>query len=130
MTSAGAARIDRRLIIFCLLLLAFFVRLAIALKLPDQSAALPDAVAYREAAEHLSSTLEIGTPIFMPLYPAMLALTGSGIGQLLLDTVLSTILVWLVFELAMSLFDDVAAAFIAAFIASIYPHFIFFSAVA
>ena len=130
MNTSSAASLGRRgAAIFCLTILAFSVRLAVALKLPDQSASLPDANAYRYAAEHLRSTLEIGTPIFMPLYPALVALTGPGLGQLLLDAALSSVLVWLVFELTMELFSDLAAALVAALITTIYPHFIFFAAV-
>jgi hypothetical protein len=110
MITRSAAKHDRRrVVIFGLTFLAFAVRLAFALNLPDQSASLPDAVAYREAAEHLRGTLQIGTPILMPLYPVLIALTGPGLGQLLLDAMLSAALVWLVFELTMSLFDDAAA---------------------
>lgn len=130
MIASSAASPDRRrVVISCLVLLAFAVRLAVALILPEQSASLPDAIAYRQAAEHLRNTLQVGTPFFMPLYPALLALTGPGLGQLLLDTMLSAALVWLVFELTIALFNDVATALVAALITTAYPHFIFFAAV-
>lgn len=119
----------RHFLILCLTLLGFAVRLAAAMNLSDQSASLPDANAYRAAAKHLSDTLQIDTPYFMPLYPVLLALTGPGMGQLFLDAVLSALLVWLVFELSLSLFNDAAAAIIAAVFVVIYPHFIFFAAV-
>ncbi|MET0583617.1 MAG: hypothetical protein ABW099_01960 [Candidatus Binatia bacterium] len=118
-----------RTIVLFIVLTALILRVAAAILIPDQTATLPDSGAYRAAAEHFRNTLRIDTPIFMPLYPALLALVGTGLGQLLLDSTLSAILVWLVFELSMSLFGDVLTATITAIFVAIYPHFIFFAAV-
>ncbi len=126
---AAAANTLRRFALPLLVLSAFTLRLLVVLLLPDQSAQLPDAIAYRHAAEHLKQSLQLGTPVFMPLYPLLLTFTGGGVGQLLLDVTLSTLLVYLIHQLAMTLFRDVRVALLAALIAAIYPHFIFFAAV-
>ena len=118
-----------RLTLLGILLVALCARVAAALVLPDQSSTLPDSIVYREAAQHLWSTGQLATPIYMPLYPAVVGLVGPGLGQLAFDIAASTIMVWLIFELTFLLFRDWAAALFAACAAALYPHFIFFSVV-
>ena len=124
----SAATAPRHVLAF-ILLFAFALRLAAALILPDQSAALVDAVGYREAALDLWSTLSFKSLYIMPLYPAMIALTGSGWPQTLADIALSVVSVWLVHEIAREMFDDAAAAILAALAAACYPALVFFAVV-
>jgi hypothetical protein len=84
----------------------FALRVAAALVLPDQSAILGDAIAYREAGKSLWATGQLGTPFQMPLCPALVAVTGPGWTQLLIDISLSTAMIWLVYELANLIFAD------------------------
>jgi hypothetical protein len=111
------------------IILAFGLRVAAAVLLPDQGSLLVDAVGYREAGKHFWETFNLDAPLNMPLYPVAVAAFGPGWIQVLIDISLSTALVWLIFELAMSVFADIRIALLAAFGVAIYPHFIFFSVV-
>jgi hypothetical protein len=111
------------------IILAFALRLAAAILLPDQGSLLVDAVGYREAGKHFWQTFNLGEPLDMPLYPIAVAAFGPGWVQSLIDISLSTALVWLIFELAMSVYADMRIALLAALGVAIYPHFIFFSVV-
>jgi hypothetical protein len=124
--AASTQHPDRK---FLLAILAFAsaLRLAAALLVPDQH--MPDAINYRQAAQDLWTSGQLGTPYWMPLYPALVGLVGPGPGQLATDVVLSTIAVWLVFELAVAVFTDRAAALLAAALAATYPFFIFYAVV-
>ena len=110
-------------------LAGFAFRIAAALIVPDQSATLGDAIAYREAGHSLWATGHLGTPFYMPLYPALVAVTGPGWVQLLIDISLSTAMIWLIYELTKQIFGDKRAALMAAAIAAVYPFFIFYSIV-
>jgi 4-amino-4-deoxy-L-arabinose transferase-like glycosyltransferase len=112
-----------------LLLLGLALRLAAIWLVPDQSINLPDAEQYRNSASQLLHGGFIVFPYFMPLYPTLIALTGPGWGQLFADILLSTALIWLVYELALALFADAAIALIAAAGVALYPQFIFFAVV-
>ena len=52
----------------------------------------------------LWSTGVLGTTYWMPLYPALVGLTGAGWGQMTLDIALSTIAVWLIYRLTLTVF--------------------------
>jgi hypothetical protein len=127
------ARIERltetRFALFAILFAGFTLRIAAALIVPDQSANLPDAIFYREAGKLLWATGQLGNPYWMPLYPALVAVTGPGWTQLFIDISLSTAMIWLVYELANAIFADKQTAFLAAVFTAIYPTFIFFSIV-
>lgn len=112
-----------------ILALAFALRLAAGIVLPDQSATLGDITAYRDAGRMLWSTGQIGSPFHMPLYPALIAAWGPGWTQLLLDIAISTATVWLIFELANATFGDPRVALLAAAGTAIYPYLIFYSVV-
>ena len=118
---------NERRILIGILAVAFLVRLAIAIVLPDQ--AFPDAQGYRESAQQIWQSFQIKTNFIMPLYPIIVGLAGEGWGQMLLDVTLSTVAVWLIYRLAFELFADRLASIIAATIAALYPHFIFYAAV-
>lgn len=128
-TFSGAWPQKPQTALFAIIVLGFSLRIAAALILPDQGATLPDAIAYREAGHLLWTTGQIGSPFHMPLYPALIAVLGPGWPQLLADIVLSSITIWLIYLLARSIFEDERVALLAAAIAAIYPHFIFFSIV-
>jgi hypothetical protein len=128
-TAVSVQRPSRRQILVAIIALGAALRLAAAFALPDQTAQFGDAITYRNLGHALWATGRFDTFYFMPLYPALLALTGSGWGQLLLDIGLSTASIWLVYDLSLSLFGDVAAATLAALGVAIYPQFIFFAVI-
>ena len=74
---------NERRILIGILAVAFLVRLAIAMVLPDQ--AFPDAQGYRESAQQIWQSFQIKTNFIMPLYPIIVGLAGEGWGQMLLD---------------------------------------------
>jgi 4-amino-4-deoxy-L-arabinose transferase-like glycosyltransferase len=65
----------------------------------------------------------------MPLYPLLIALVGTGLGQKLADLALSLAAVWLVYELTLRIYRDEAIALVAAAFSALWPHFAFFAAV-
>lgn len=67
--------------------------------------------------------------IYMPLYPIWTWIWGGGIGLRLADIALSVATIWLIHELALTLFHDKRVARLAALVAAVYPHFIFYSIV-
>ena len=105
------------------------LRIAAACFVPDQSAILGDAVAYREAGHSLWTTGRLGTAYQMPLYPMLVAVWGPGWPQLLIDVGLSTLMIGLMYELTKLLFAHELTPLLAATITAVYPHFIFFSVI-
>ncbi len=65
----------------------------------------------------------------MPLYPLAIAIVSEGWPQLAFDIGLSTVTVWLIYDLTLSMFGDRRAALVAAGLAAIYPFFIFYAVV-
>jgi 4-amino-4-deoxy-L-arabinose transferase-like glycosyltransferase len=126
MTEAVPADPFERRMLASIIVLAVLLRFVCGALLPDQH--IPDADVYRAAAQGLREGGLLNAAHIMPLYPILIAITGPGWGQLLLDIILSTAVVWLVFELTLSVFGDRVAALLAAFAAAIYPYFIFYSA--
>ena len=129
----SSSRIERiaasRLTLIAILVSAFALRVFAAVIGPDQSVTLGDAVAYRDVGKSLWATGQLNGLYFMPLYPALVAVVGPGWPQLLIDITLSTVLVWLIYELTDVIFASKRAAVLAAAIAAIYPYFIFYSIV-
>ena len=121
-----APRFGRKFLV-AIVIFAAILRLAAALLLPDQQ--FPDAIGYRQIGRDLWSTGVLGTTYWMPLYPALVGLTGAGWGQMTLDIALSTIAVWLIYRLTLTVFADEIAALLAAFMVSIYPYFVFYAVV-
>jgi len=118
-----------RLTLIAILVAAFALRVLAAAIVPDQSVLLGDAVAYREVGKSLWATGQMNALYFMPLYPALVAVFGPGWPQLLIDIALSTVLVWLIYELTDAIFASKRAAVLAAAVAAVYPYFIFYSIV-
>ena len=118
-----------RLTLIAILVAAFALRAFAAAIVPDQSAVLGDAVVYREVGKSLWANGQMNALYFMPLYPALVAVVGPGWPQLLIDMALSTVLVWLIYELTDAIFASKRAAVLAATIAAVYPYFIFYSIV-
>jgi len=118
-----------RLFLLIIVLLGLALRLTAAVMVPDQGVHLGDAINYRFVGKKFWQTGIIGSDLFMPLYPIMVASIGPGWGQLLIDTLLSTSLIWLVYELSITLFADTAAALLAALGVALYPQFIYFAVV-
>jgi 4-amino-4-deoxy-L-arabinose transferase-like glycosyltransferase len=112
-----------------IVLLGLALRLSAAALLPDQGVHLGDAINYRFVGKQFWQTGIMGSDLFMPLYPILIASIGPGWGQLLIDIVLSTSLIWLIYELSITLFADAAAALLAALGVALYPQFIYFAAV-
>src|SRR5258706_5985404 len=75
------------------IILGLALRVAAAIVVPNQQ--FPDAIGYRAAGLSLWTTGRISEPLFMPLYPVLVGLTGPGFGQLALDVALSTVMIWL-----------------------------------
>ena len=109
------------------IILGFALRVAAAIVVPNQQ--FPDAIGYRAAGASLWATGRISEPLFMPLYPVLVGLTGPGWGQIALDVLLSTVMIWLVHRLALAMFGDRAAAALAALAAAVYPFFVFYAVV-
>jgi 4-amino-4-deoxy-L-arabinose transferase-like glycosyltransferase len=107
--------------------LGLALRVAAAIIMPDQH--FIDAAGYRAGAVSLWATGQMGEPLIMPLYSVLVGLTGPGWGQLALDVLLSTLMVWLVHHLTLAMFGDRVAAALAALAASLYPFFIFYAVV-
>jgi len=118
-----------RLTLIAILVAAFALRVFAAVIVPDQSVMLGDPVAYREVGKSLWATGQMNALYFMPLYPALVAVFGPGWPQLLIDIALSTVLVWLIYELTDAIFASKRAAVLAAAVAAVYPYFIFYSIV-
>jgi len=118
-----------RLTLIAILVAAFALRVFAAVIVPDQSVMLGDPVAYREVGKSLWATGQMNALYFMPLYPALVAVFGPGWPQLLIDIALSTVLVWLIYELTDAIFASKRAAILAGAVAAVYPYFIFYSIV-
>src|SRR5262249_56165751 len=127
----SSSRIERiaeqRLTLIAILVAALALRVFAAAIVPDQSEMLGDAVAYREAGKSLWATGQLNALYFMPLYPALVAVVGPGLPQLLIDITLSTVLVWLIYELTHVVFARKTPAVPAAPLPPIPPSFIFHS---
>jgi 4-amino-4-deoxy-L-arabinose transferase-like glycosyltransferase len=92
---------------------------------PDPN--FPDARAYVTAGRELMAHGLMDVESYMPLYPVWTWLWGGGIWLRVADIALSTATVWVIYELVFVLFKDRRASRIAALIAALYPHFIFYS---
>jgi len=109
-----------------ILALAFLVRIAAMILLPDQP--FPDARKYVTAATEFRNFHLMTNTLIMPLYPALIALVGSGWGKKIADLALSLVTVWLVYAIALQVYRREAIALIAALLAALWPHFVFFAA--
>lgn len=109
-----------------ILALALVLRLAAAILLPDQH--FPDAAGYRALALEIRQ-FHFSDPYVMPLYPLILALTGTGWGQMGFDVALSVGIVYLVYALTLALSANRVGALLAGLAAAIYPYFIFYAVV-
>jgi 4-amino-4-deoxy-L-arabinose transferase-like glycosyltransferase len=108
------------------LAIALVLRIAAAFFMPDQR--LLDAAVYRRASEAAWAIVPSDT-LIMPLYPTLVGFFGSGLGQVIFDIVLSTLMAWIVYELTLAVFADRAAARIAGLVTACYPHFIFYAVI-
>lgn len=106
--------------------IALVLRIAAAVLMPHQH--VLDADVYRRASEATWASVPADT-LIMPLYPTLLGFFGSGIGQVIFDVVLSTLMAWIVYELTLAVFADRAAARIAGLVTACYPHFIFYAVI-
>ena len=122
----ATVRMPSRTIIGLILAAAAVLRIAAAALMPDQTAQVVDSQTYRMLGQHIWQGV-FNSPYFMPLYPGLIGVLGPGWAQMLADIAVSTAMVWLVFELALALFGDLAIALVAAIGAAIYPPFIYFS---
>ena len=123
-TSTAASAQSRMLV--SILVLALVLRLAAAILLPDQH--FPDAAEYRALAVEIRQ-FHFSDPYVMPLYPLILALTGTGWGQMGFDIALSVGIVYLVYALTLALSANRVGALLAGLAAAIYPYFIFYAVV-
>jgi 4-amino-4-deoxy-L-arabinose transferase-like glycosyltransferase len=125
--TAALANISKRNALVGILAVALVLRLIAAFVLPDQSALLSDAVAYRTAGAQIATHWHMTNAYQMPLYPLLIAIAGSW--QVAADIAVSVVSVWLVYALAEELFDARWAAPLAGLAAAFYPPLIFFSVV-
>ncbi|MBI1202241.1 MAG: hypothetical protein GC182_06995 [Rhodopseudomonas sp.] len=116
-----------RAVVTAILTLGLLLRIAAAYWLPNQSAALPDIVTYRESAAQLLANGLMISPFQMPLYPLLIALFGKW--QIAADIAISTITIWLVYALALEMVGNRLAAIFAALACACYPPLIFFAVV-
>jgi 4-amino-4-deoxy-L-arabinose transferase-like glycosyltransferase len=107
------------------LIMGLLVRLSILLLFSVQS--FPDTSKYIAAGQSLFHTGVIKHHNMMPLYPVLSYLMGGGVFLKLLDILLSTATIWLIYSLSLELFDSKTGALIAALITALYPFFIFYS---
>lgn len=121
------ARRRDAVILAVILLAACAVRVAAVLALPEQN--LPDAQTYRTAAQELLNGELIVSHLVMPLYSLVIAAFGGGrLGQIVVDILASTATAGLLWALTRRLFDDVAAAHLAALVFAVYPLSVFYAA--
>ncbi len=111
--------------LFSILILALIARLAFMWAYPDQN--FPDARAYNFIGNEIMSGSIVTNNTYMPLYPIWVKLTGGGIYHIIMDIIISVASVALIYFLCLAIFKNTASALLSAFIASLYPHFIFYS---
>ena len=124
--SASESRGEQRALL-TIMTLGLLLRIAAAYWLPNQSAALPDIITYRESAAQLLANGLMISPFQMPLYPLFIVLFGQW--QAAADIAVSAITIWLVYALALDIFADRLAANFAALACACYPPLIFFAVV-
>lgn len=107
------------------MVLGLAVRLAALLLLPDQK--FPDAEAYLTAGRDLFETGTMRVHRYMPLYPIWTYITGGGWTLKVADIGLAVATIWIVHQLAIDIFRQQRVALLAAFVAALYPHFVFYS---
>jgi 4-amino-4-deoxy-L-arabinose transferase-like glycosyltransferase len=115
----------RRLDIGHLLAAGLLARLVVFALLPDQH--FGDARLYVDTGHALATTGVMSSPIYMPLYPLWTWIWGGAWGVKLGDILVSTATIWLVFCATETVTMDRPAALIAAAIAAMYPHFLFYA---
>lgn len=105
----------------------FLVRL-IALALLPEQAQQTDFGTYLTAANDILAGRVFSSELVMPLYPLQVALMGGyELALKVSDVVLSTLSIWLIHGIALEMFKDRAAAFVAALVAAFYPFFVFYA---
>lgn len=109
-----------------ILVLGLVARLLVLALLPDQH--FSDAQVYVETGHALATTGFMSSPIYMPLYPLWTWLWGGASGVKFGDVLVSTASIWLIWRLATLLVKDRVAPLLAAGVAAIYPHFLFYAA--
>ena len=115
---------EHRLLIVALTI-ALAVRLLFLFFYPELN--FPDAKGYRTIGEELLSHKLITNHIYMPLYPLLTAISGSKFNSLILDILISTSTVFVIYILSFKIFSSKFSAIFSALFASVYPHFIFYS---
>jgi len=102
---------------------ALFARLVFLMVYPDVY--FPDATSYKQMGDQIFAGKKIVNDIYMPLYPIWAYLTGGGLTQKLADITISTGIVFLIYKLSFTLFDNRLTSLVASTIAAIYPLFLF-----
>ncbi|MCX7310350.1 MAG: hypothetical protein NTV56_01140 [Alphaproteobacteria bacterium] len=121
------AMVPSRKPLLVIILIGLVLRIAAALLLPDQGAQWDDARAYRAIGHTFWTTGQLGSYLYMPLYPLIAGISELRWPSLLIDIALSSALIWITYELVMAVFADGAAAVLAALGVAIYPQFIAFA---
>ena len=108
-----------------ILALGLVARLIVFAVFPDQH--FGDARLYAETGHALATTGFMSTAIYMPLYPLWTWIWGGAWGVKFGDIFVSTATIWLIWRLTVLVTKDRLAALLAASIAAVYPHFLFYA---
>ncbi len=116
-------------ILLIILAIGLVIRILSAI-LYDIPPGITDNITYLAQAQSFLALETSNINHIMPFYPFILALFGgTTLGALFANIILSTLAIWLVYELTQTLFHNHHKAVIAAMIVSFYPFFIFYSLV-
>lgn len=108
-----------------ILILSLSVRILILYFYPDQE--FPDAQGYFNSGKEFFETGLYPSDFHMPLYPLWTYVLGGGMGLKLSDIFLSVLSIYFIYILSLRLFKDQTVGLIAACIAAVYPHFLFYA---
>jgi len=105
--------------------LSLVARIVVLIVLPDPN--LPDAGGFELAGKHLFEQGTLHTIIHMPLFPIWSFVMGGGLGVKIADCIISSLTIGLIYGLTLEVFKCRLSAFVAAVIAILYPHFLFYA---
>jgi hypothetical protein len=118
-----------RLTLIAILVAALHCACSAAAIVPDQSVMLGDACRLSEVGQVAVGHGPDERALLHAALPGTRGGLRAGWPQLLIDIALSTVLVWLIYELTDAIFASKRAAVLAAAVAAVYPYFIFYSIV-
>ncbi|NOQ29785.1 MAG: hypothetical protein GQ570_01550 [Helicobacteraceae bacterium] len=114
-----------KITIYQILFFALAIRLLAFTILPNIE--FPDASTYVKAGSELFNLAQINVDNVMPLHPIFVHLLETSFMIKLVNILLSTASVWLVYQLTLVIFNEKLYATLAALGTAVYPYFIFYS---